>query len=144
MKKVIKRDRTKVVLDRQGVALSRGIFGGKRKFLTWEEIEAVGFYVGDVQHTGYGVDLVSLYPMCTVEPHTYAARDLFLYFSVIEPTGFSLEHILPLIKDERNLCINLGRGTALRPIKKRADKAAEKILAFYNGKILNRSAVYHK
>ena len=72
--------------------------------------------------------------------------NLFLYFSVFKPAGFSLEHILPVIKDERNICINLGGGefTALSSINKRADKAAEKILTFYNGKILNRGAAYHR
>ena len=146
MKKVINRYRTKVVLDSRGVALCRGIFGRQRKFLAWNEIEAVGFYVGDMPHTDYTVNPVSLYPMYSVNVRSYSARDLFLYFSVFKPAGFSLEHILPVIKDERNICINLGGGefTALSSINKRADKAAEKILTFYNGKILNRGAAYHR
>ena len=146
MKKVINRYRTKVVLDSRGVALCRGIFGRQRKFLPWDEIRAVGFYVGDMLHTDYTMDPLSLYPMYSVNVRSYSSRDLFLYFSVFKPQGFSLEHILPVIKDERNICINLGGGefTALRSIKKRADKAAEKILTFYNGKILNRGAAYHR
>ena len=129
MKKVINRYRTKVVLDSRDVALCRGIFGRQRKFLAWNEIEAVGFYVGDMPHTDYTVNPVSLYPMYSVNVRSY-----------------SLEHILPVIKDERNICINLGGGefTALSSINKRADKAAEKILTFYNGKILNRGAAYHR
>ena len=146
MKKVINRYRIKVVLDSRGVALCRGIFGRQHKFLPWDEIRAVGFYVGDMLHTDYTMDPLSLYPMYSVNVRSYSSRDLFLYFSVFKPQGFSLEHILPVIKDERNICINLGGGefTALRSIKKRADKAAEKILTFYNGKILNRGAAYHR
>lgn len=145
MKKVINRYRTKVILDSRGVALRRGILRRQCRFLAWDEIRAVGFYVGDMLHTDYTVDPLSLYPLYTVNVRSYSAHDLFLYFSVFKPAGFSLEHILPVIKDERNICINLGGGgfNALRSIKKRADRAAEKILTFYNGKILNRGAAYH-
>lgn len=145
MKKVINRYWSQIVLDERGVSLRRGILRRKCKFLAWNEIQAVGFYIGDMQHTAYDLDLVSYYPATTFRTHSYSAHDLFLYFSVFRPTGFSLEHILPVIKDERNICINLGGGefTALSSITKLADSAAKKILTFYKGKILNRGAAYH-
>ena len=56
------------------------------------------------------------------------------------------EDILPIFRDDRNIRINLGGGefTALNSIKKSADKAAEKVMIFYNGTILNRGAAYHR
>ena len=146
MKKVINRYWSQIVLDSKGVSLRRGIFRRQCKFLAWNEIAAVGFYVGDMQHTAYDLDMVSHYPLTTVHSSPYASYALFLYFSVCKPSGFSFEDILPIFRDERNICINLGGGefTALNSIKKSADKAAEKILTFYNGKIANRGAAYHR
>ena len=48
MKKVINRYWSQIVLDSHGVALRRGIFRRQCKFLPWNQIEAVGFYVGDI------------------------------------------------------------------------------------------------
>ena len=148
MKKVIRRYWSKLVLDSRGVALRRGIFGRQRKFLAWNEIEAAGFYVGDVTHVAYNYVPSASPPNNPpyFQANPYSAHDLILYFSVFKPAGFSLEHILPVITDERNICINLGGGefTALGTTKKIADKAAEKILTFYSGKILNRGAAYHR
>ena len=148
MKKVINRYWSQIVLDSHGVALRRGIFRRQCKFLPWDEIRAVGFYVGDMTHVAYNYVQSSSLPNTPpyFQANPYSAHDLFLYFSVFKPAGFSLEHILPVIKDERNISINLGGGefTALSSINKRADKAAEKILTFYTGKILNRSATYHR
>lgn len=145
MKKFLRRRGTKIILDSRGVRLCRGIFGRQCKFLPWDEVAAVGFYVGDAQHTACDADAVSHYPLTTFSAGQYASHNLFLYFSVFKPSGFSLGHILPVFRDERNICINLGGGefTALTPIKRRADKATEKILTFYNGKIANRGTKYH-
>lgn len=146
MKKVINRYWSQIVLDSNGVALRRGIFRRQCKFLPWNEIAAVGFYVGDMQHTAYDPDLVSCYPLTTFRARPYSARDLFLYFSVFKPSGFSLEDILPVFRDERNILINLGGGefTDFSIVQKLADKASEKILTFYNGKIINRVIAYHR
>lgn len=146
MKKVINRYWSQIVLDSNGVSLRRGIFRRQCKFLAWNEIAAVGFYVGDMQHTAYDPDLVSCYPLTTFRARSYPSRDLFLYFSVFKPSGFSFEDILPIFRDDRNIRINLGGGefTALNSIKKSADKAAEKVMIFYNGTILNRGAAYHR
>lgn len=146
MKKVINRYWSQIVLDSNGVSLRRGIFRRQCKFLPWNEIAAVGFYVGDMQHTAYDADFVTYYPVTTFRARPYSAHDLFLYFSVFKPSGFSFEDISPIFRDDRNICINLGGGefTALNSIKKSADKAAEKILTFYNGTILNRGAAYHR
>lgn len=114
--------------------------------MAWNEIAAVGFYVGDMQHTAYDLDLVSYYPLTIFRARSYPSRDLFLYFSVFKPSGFFFEDILPIFRDDRNICINLGGGefTALNSIKKSADKAAEKVLTFFNGKIINRGAADHR
>ena len=147
MKKVINRYWSQIVLDSHGVALRRGIFRRQCKFLPWNQIEAVGFYVGDVTHVAYNYVQSSSLPNTPpyFQANPYSAHDLFLYFSVFKPAGFSLEHVLPVIKDERNICINLGGGefTALSSIKKIADKAAGKIYPFYKDKMLNRGAEYH-
>lgn len=106
----------------------------------------MGFYVGDMQHTSYDPDLVSCYPLTTFRARSYPSRDLFLYFSVFKPSGFSLEDILPVFRDERNILINLGGGefTDFSIVQKIADKASENILTFYNGKIINRGIAYHR
>lgn len=145
MKKVIKRLGVKLILDGEGVTLCRGLLRRKHKFLPWGEIAAVGFYVGDMQHIGYSLDASSYYPMEALGARLYSSYDLFLYFSVFKPLGFDHRHILPVLKDERNICINLGGGefSAMRSIIERADIAAEKILTFYSGKIINRNAKYH-
>ena len=56
------------------------------------------------------------------------------------------EDILPIFRDERNILINLGGGefTDFNIVQKLADKASEKILTFYNGKIINRGIAYHR
>lgn len=147
MKKVINRYWSQIVLDSRGVYLRRGILRRQIKFLAWSEIESVGFYLGDVTHVAYDYVATSSPPDSPpyFQASPYAAHDLFLYFSTFKPCGFSLEDILPVIRDEKNICINLGGGefTSLTPIKKIADRAAEKILTFYDGKILNRGASYH-
>lgn len=145
MQKVIKRPGVKLIIDGEGVTLRRGLLHKKVKFLSWNEIEAVGFYVGDVRHIGYSLDTLSFYPMGKLDARLYSSYDLFLYFSVFKPVGFALEHILPIIREERNICINLGGGefSAMSSIINRADVAAEKILAFYGGNIINRGAQYH-
>ena len=65
---------------------------------------------------------------------------------MFKPSGFSLEDILPVFRDERNILINLGGGefTDFSIVQKLADKASEKILTFYNGKIINRGIAYHR
>ena len=145
MQKAIKRPGVKLILDGEGVTLCRGLLRKKRKFLPWDEIAAVGFYVGDMRHVGYSLDTLSFYPMEKLDAQLYSSYDLFLYFSVFKPEGFALEHMMPVIREKRNICINLGGGefTAVSSIIKRADVAAEKILAFYGGKIINRGAQYH-
>lgn len=145
MQKVIKRPGVKLILDGEGVTLCRGLLRRKLKFFSWNEVEAVGFYVGDAQYVGYSLDTLSFYPMGRLDARLYSSYDLFLYFSVFKPEGFTLEHILPIIREERNICINLGGGgfTAVSSVIKRADAAAENILAFYGGNIINRGAQYH-
>lgn len=148
MKKVINRYWSQIVLDSHGVALRRGIFRRQCKFLPWNQIEAVGFYVGDVTHVAYNYVQSSSLPNTPpyFQANPYSAHDLFLYFSVFKPSGFSLEDILPVFRDERNILINLGGGefTDFSIVQKLADKASEKILTFYNGKIINRGIAYHR
>ena len=146
MQKVIKRPGVKLILNGDGITLCRGLLRKKHKFLPWSEVKAVGFYVGDMRHTAYYPDPLMGYPVSGVfNAHSYSARDLFLYFSVFRPTGFVLEDILPVVREERNICINLGGGefSAISPIFKRANSAAEKILTFYSGTIINREAEYY-
>ena len=101
MKKVINRYWSQIVLDSHGVALRRGIFRRQCKFLPWDEIRAVGFYVGDMTHVAYNYVQSSSLPNTPpyFQANPYSAHDLFLYFSVFKPAGFSLEHILPVIKE---------------------------------------------
>ena len=101
MQKVIKRPRVKLILDGDGITLRRGLLRKKHKFLPWSEVRAVGFYVGDMYFNeldpwGYP------YKDCSELLHT--PRDLFLYFSVFTPGGPTREHILPVIREERNIC----------------------------------------
>ena len=145
MKKIIKRPGLKLILDGEGITLCCGLLRKKRKFLPWSEVAAVGFYVGDMRHVGYSLDTLSSYHVDVPVARLYSSFNLFLYFSVFKPAGFARGHILPVIKEERNICINLGGGEffAVSSINSRANAAADKILTFYGGKILNRSAQYH-
>ena len=52
VKTSIKRFKTKIVLSERGVTLQKRFSGRKLKFLAWEEIKAVGFYVGYVPAMG--------------------------------------------------------------------------------------------
>ncbi len=146
MQKVIKRPGVKLILDGEGVTLRRGLLSKKVKFLPWGNIEAVGFYVGDMQHMAYYPDPLMGYPIWGLfTTHSYSSHDLFLYFSVFQPSGSTLEDFLPVIREVRNICINLGGGefSAMSPIFKRADIAAEKIQLFYEGNIINSDAEYY-
>ena len=70
----IKRFNTKIVLSERGVTLQKRFSGRKLKFLAWEEIKAVGFYVGYVP--AMGVDVCTLYPKVLPEFYVSYYDDL--------------------------------------------------------------------
>ena len=142
----IKCFNTKIVLSERGVTLQKRFSGRKLKFLTWEEIKAVGFYVGYVP--AMGIDVCTLSPKVLPEFYVsyYDDLNIFVYFSSVRPVGFGLEDVLPVFRDERSVCLNLGCGqqTSLSTISKIARKTAQKIRKHYSGDIINVNAVYHK
>ncbi len=91
MKKVINRYWSQIVLDSNGVALRRGIFRRQCKFLPWNEIAAVGFYVGDMQHTAYDPDLVSCYPLTTFRADPIRRATCFYTFRCLSRQAFPLK-----------------------------------------------------
>ena len=85
MKKVINRYWSQIVLDSNGVALRRGIFRRQCKFLPWNEIAAVGFYVGDMQHTAYDPDLVScFYTFRCLSRQAFPLKIFYRFFGMRE------------------------------------------------------------
>ena len=149
MKKVISRPGAKLVLTGEGIELRRGIFGGQRKFLSWNDVAAVGFFVDDMVHTAFDFNSYATSGATGVPPlmaKKYDSYDLFIYFSVFKPRGFGMDNILPVFREERNICLNLGGGGyfAARSIKKIADRTAQTVAIFYGGDIINRAAVYHE
>lgn len=142
MQKIIKRPRVRLILDGEGITLCRGLLRKKCKFLSWSEVKAVGFYVGDMHFNEpdpWG------YSYIDYSEYLHTPRDLFLYFSVFTPNGPTREDILPVIREERNICINLGGSEypVVHTIEWRAETAAEKILPFYTEHIINREAEYY-
>ena len=146
MKKSIRRCGAKLVFSQTGIALCRGICGRQCKLLRWDEVAAVGYFVWDMSHTDITIDCVSLYPATMVNAREYQAPNLFVYFSVFAPAGFGYDDVLPVFREGRNICFNLGGGEPwnTRGIEKTAENSAAIISNFYGGKIINRNAVYHK
>ena len=145
MKKCIRRWGSKLVFSEQGIALCRGIFGRQCKFLRWDEVAAVGYYVGSDMNVAYNLGAASVCPQAQQLAKEYNAPDLFVYFSVTAPTGFGDDDVIPIFRDGRNICFNLGGSEAgdAGNIKKIAEKTSELIEEFYGGKIINRRAVWH-
>ena len=108
MKKCIRRWGSKLVFSEQGIALCRGIFGRQCKFLRWDEVAAVGYYVGSDTNVAYNLGAASVCPQAQQMAEEYNAPDLFVYFSVTTPAGFGYDDVIPIFRDGRNICFNLG------------------------------------
>lgn len=105
--------------------------------------------MGDMVHTAFDFNSYATSGATGVPPlmaKKYDSYDLFIYFSVFKPRGFGMDDILPVFREERNICLNLGGGGyfVAHSIKKIADRTAQLVAAFYGGDIINRAAVYHE
>ena len=142
----IKCFNAKIVPSERFVTLQKRFSGRKFKFLTREEIKTVGFYVGYVP--AMCIDACTLYPKVLPEFYVsyYDDLNIFVYFATVRPVAFGLEDVLPVFRDERSICLNLGGGqqTSLSTIAEIARKTAQKIRMHYSGDIINVNAVYHK
>ena len=121
---------------------------GATQILSWNDVAAVGFFVGDMVHKAFDFNSYATSGATGVPPlmaKKYDSYDLFIYFSVFKPRGFGMDDILPVFREERNICLNLGGGGyfVAHSIKKIADRTAQTVAIFYGGDIINRAAVYH-
>lgn len=113
--------------------------------MRWDEVAAVGYYVGSDTNVAYNLGAASVCPQAQQLAKEYNAPDLFVYFSVTTPAGFGYDDVIPIFRDGRNICFNLGGSEAgdAGNIKKIAEKTSEVIDEFYGGNIINRRAVWH-